>query len=86
MNKNIRELYYQSWSKVDPTDPKETFVNAFSSLILNECFDIMEKNFAGSSGTDGDKDVWGPSSEAFKAWNTAIKTSRDKIKEHFGVK
>ncbi len=61
-------------------------IEKFAELIVRECVDSMEKCFAGGIGTDNNKDVWGPSASTFKAWNGAIKFSRDKIKEHFGVK
>lgn len=57
----------------------------FAELIVKECIDSMEKCFAGSAGTDDQKDVWGPSVDTFKAWNGAIKVSRDSIKQHFGI-
>ena len=64
----------------------EMQLEKFAELIVRECVDSMEKCFAGGIGTDNNKDVWGPSASTFKAWNGAIKFSRDKIKEHFGVK
>jgi hypothetical protein len=64
---------------------REVYNKKFAELIVRECVDSMEKCFAGGIGTDNNKDVWGPSASTFKAWNGAIKFSRDKIKEHFGV-
>jgi hypothetical protein len=90
MNPRIRELAEQALKHPDTdNDGLTVFDNdeleKFAELIVQECVDSMEKCFAGGIGTDNNKDVWGPSASTFKAWNGAIKFSRDKIKEHFGV-
>jgi hypothetical protein len=90
MNERIRELAHQAsqYASRETTDLDEwefIFRKKFAELIVRECVDSMEKCFAGGIGTDNNKDVWGPSASTFKAWNGAIKFSRDKIKEHFGV-
>jgi hypothetical protein len=85
MNERIRELMIEAGIyECDDFEPHPTF-EKFAELIVRECVDSMEKCFAGGIGTDNNKDVWGPSASTFKAWNGAIKFSRDKIKEHFGV-
>jgi hypothetical protein len=99
MNERIRELAVQAEKLADEATNaynddtgnwrkvwNEVYDEKFAELIVRECVDSMEKCFAGGIGTDNNKDVWGPSASTFKAWNGAIKFSRDKIKEHFGVK
>jgi hypothetical protein len=83
MNERIRELAEQCHHRYSEHNID---LEKFAELIVEECVDSMEKCFAGGVGTDDNKDVWGPSVGTFKAWNGAIKFSRDKIKEHFGVK
>jgi hypothetical protein len=91
MNERIRELAHQArqigeygnYGQIQLSPAQ--FEQKFAELIVRECVDSMEKCFAGGIGTDNNKDVWGPSASTFKAWNGAIKFSRDKIKEHFGV-
>jgi hypothetical protein len=63
----------------------ENQIEDFAELIIKECIDKMEQSFAGSIGTDDQKTVWGESVNSFKSWNGAIKFSREKIKQHFGV-
>jgi hypothetical protein len=96
MNERIRQLVKQAeqyaLDKANESEEEDfeisfddDFQEKFAELIVRECVDSMEKCFAGGIGTDNNKDVWGPSASTFKAWNGAIKFSRDKIKEHFGV-
>jgi hypothetical protein len=40
MNEKIKELYNKAWLKVDPSNPQETFTNAFAELIIKECAEI----------------------------------------------
>lgn len=40
MNERIQELYNKAWSKVDPTNPKETFTKAFAELIIQDCLEL----------------------------------------------
>jgi hypothetical protein len=93
MNERIRELveqagFYVADDKIYiPSTSEEitTCQKKFAQLLLQECINKMEQSFAGSIGTDDQNTVWGESVNSFKAWNGAIKFSREKIKEHFGV-
>lgn len=57
----------------------------FTELIVKECIDIMERNFAGGQRTTNQNYGWEKSVATFVAWNNGIKTSREKIKQHFGI-
>lgn len=63
----------------------EKELDKFAELIILDCIDQMEKCFAGGEKSESQKEVW-EKLAAFKAWNAAIKLSRDEIKEHFGIK
>lgn len=43
MNEQIKELYNKAWLKVDPSNPEETFTQAFTELIVQECGRVMEE-------------------------------------------
>jgi hypothetical protein len=99
MNERIKELsneahkhaldVYRQWNGNGTFDGvpsiRNLYEEKFAQLLVQECINKMEQSFAGSIGTDDQKTVWGESANSFKAWNSAIKFSRDEIKRHFGV-
>lgn len=90
MNERIKGLAEQAeevvfYSPGSGRETKQFNKEKFAELIVQECIDSMEKCFAGGARTDEQKDVWGSSVDTFKAWNGAIKFSRDSIKQHFGI-
>ena len=94
MNENIKEIAEMSGIDIDALSkphpggfPREDMLilNDFANSIIKECIFQMEKCFAGSIESEKNREIWEESVKTFVAWNTAIKVSRDKIKNHFGV-
>lgn len=83
MNKRIQELMEQAFEEIQVEDELYHF-EKFAELIIKECTYKMEECFAGGSQSEDKKELW-ETLEGFKAWNGAIKFSRDKIKQHFGM-
>jgi hypothetical protein len=53
MNERIKEFYNKAWLKVDPSNPQETFTNAFAELIVKECGrHLMSQEFIGRRDLD----------------------------------
>lgn len=93
MNKRIEELaeqcfftkdkhglYWDENANADGVD-----LEKFAELIIWEVVDQMEECFAGSKTSKEKEELWIESAKTFAAWNGAIKLSRNKIKDHFGV-
>lgn len=92
MNERIRDIaehcdFYVGNEHFEKSheEQQRIWAEKFAELIVGECIEQMEKCFAGGIETDNLKSIWGESSDTFKSWNAAIKCSRGKIKEYFGV-
>lgn len=89
MNNRIKELadYCRNSTGHEGNNSQAEHFDAekFSYLLLNEVIDQLEACFAGSTASLEKEELWKESVATFAAWNGAIKLSRDKIKERFGV-
>jgi hypothetical protein len=90
MNKRIKELVQQTDAWCDQNHAGDKFYDVrweekFAESIIWEVVDQMEECFAGSKTSKEKEELWIESAKTFAAWNGAIKLSRNKIKERFGV-
>ena len=70
MNDKITSLYNAAWLRVDPTNPQETFTNAFADLLIKECITVLNEGKLGAPVEIG----------------AGLNFGKVLIQEHFGVK